>query len=195
MQSVNSLLTQQLTEIKNKGSESLPSSSKQFKNLPQTVAAILGSSLLAEHCGFKSVGSSSHQLALSCYSIAEAMPQDSVIATPNGQALGRLDYYQAAANLSPNTKIYWLKLAETLGDNETIKVGQKKNACQKALRCQPWPCGQSKPNKLKQAPIRAAAPSTCIIDRLNPNKAIRVSAEIEAAIQSNRPEKPLGHHT
>lgn len=133
MQSVNSLLTQQLTEIKNKGSESLPSSSKQFKNLPQTVAAILGSSLLAEHCGFKSVGSSSHQLALSCYSIAEAMPQDSVIATPNGQALGRLDYYQAAANLSPNTKIYWLKLAETLGDNETIKVGQKNYSKEECL--------------------------------------------------------------
>lgn len=43
MQSVNSLLTQQLTEMKNKGSECLSSSSKQFKNLPQTVAATLGS--------------------------------------------------------------------------------------------------------------------------------------------------------
>lgn len=125
MQSAISLLTQQLAEVKNKFSDNTPSSNNQFKNLPQTVAAALGSSLLAEHCGFKAVGSSSHQLAVSCYGVAEAMQQDAVIINPNGQTLSKLDYYQAAAGLSPTTKAYWLKLAENLGDDEKIKVGQQ----------------------------------------------------------------------
>lgn len=123
MQAVKSLLTQELAEMKNKPSESGGVNAAQFIGLPQSVAASLGFALQREQAGLQPLGSSLAKVSMSCYGIAEQMPPGSVVSTPNGESLSKLDYLQAAANLSPETKFFWQGLAETLGETETATVG------------------------------------------------------------------------
>lgn len=133
MQAVQSLLTQQLAEMNGKTPESNGVSVNQFHGLPKAVAQSLAFSLQAEQAGLKPLGSSTHQLSMSCYEIAEQTPPDSFVPTPGGELLSKLDYLQAAANLSPKSKFLWQALAENLGEHQTVTVGQQrlsKSDCQ-----------------------------------------------------------------
>ena len=133
MQAVKSLLTQQLAEMKGKTPESNGVSIKQFESLPKTVAQSLAFSLQAEQAGLKPLGSSAHQVSMSCFEIAEQTPPGSFVSTPDGELLTKLDYLQAAANLSPKTTFLWQALADSLSENQTAMVGQQrlsKSDCQ-----------------------------------------------------------------
>ncbi|WP_138517734.1 hypothetical protein [Limnobacter alexandrii] len=156
MQAVTSSLTRQLDEMNNKLSSNSSSINNQFKGLPQIIAGDLSHVLLAEQGGHKTTGSNTHQLAMSCYNIAEAMAPGAIVAAPNGQMIGKLDYYQAAANLSPHTKLYWLKIAENLGDDEKIKVGRQTYSRSECLsRSEPLPAMALWSQKAKQGQTSA----------------------------------------
>ena len=125
MQAVQSLLTQQLAEMNGKMAESQGVNPRQFRSLPKSVAQTLAFSLQAEQAGLKPLGSSTHQLSMSCYEIAELMTPGSFVPTPHGEQLGKLDYLQAAANLNPKAKFIWQSLAESLDEHQTVNVGQE----------------------------------------------------------------------
>lgn len=125
MQAVKSLLTQELAEMKNKPLESGGVTLQQFTNLPKSVAASLGYSLQREQAGLQATGTSLARLSMSCYGIADCMSPVSSIDTSDGEVLGKLDYLQAAAHLSPTSKFLWQALADSLGENQTVTVGQQ----------------------------------------------------------------------
>lgn len=140
MQAVTSLLTRQVDELNNKLSSNNSNPNTQFKGLPQIIAGDLSHALLAERGGHTSWGSPAHRLAMSCYNIAEDMPADFVVAWPNGKMIAKLDYYLAAVNLSPRTKLYWLKIGEHLRETEQIKVGRQTYSKSECLaRSEPLP--------------------------------------------------------
>lgn len=156
MQAVTSSLTRQLDEMNNKLSSNSSSANNQFKGLPQIVAGDLRHVLQAERGGYKTMSAHTNQLAMTCYNIAEAMPPGAIVAAPNGQMIGKLDYYQAAANLNPHIKLYWLKIAENLGDDEKIKVGRQTYSKSECLsRSEPLPAMALWSQKAKQGQTSA----------------------------------------
>lgn len=125
MQAVQSLLTQQLAEMNGKMAESQGVNPRQFRSLPKSVAQTLAFSLQAEQAGLKPLGSSTHQLSMSCYEIAEQIPHGSFVPTAHGERLSKLDYLQAAANLNPKAKFIWQSLTESMEEHQTVTVGQE----------------------------------------------------------------------